>query len=96
MIICDSRLPYPDYRAKILSNELVTISFIIRFAYIWTHVYHAMRALFCFPKDMIQKENRKEINFPIEIGSEGGFIKQNILFPYQKEKLSAFCFANSE
>ena len=96
MIICDSRLPYPDYRAKILSNKLVTISFIIRFAYIWTYVYNAMRALFCFPKEMDQKENRTEINFPIEISGEVGFTKQNILFPYRKERLSLFRFANSE
>lgn len=96
MIICDSRLPYPDYRAKTLSNKLVTISFIIRFDYIWTHVYNAMRALFCFSKEMIQKENRKEINFPIEISGEVEFTKQNILFPYRKERLSLFRFANSE
>lgn len=29
-----------------------------------------MRALFCFPKEMDQKENRTEINFPIEIKNE--------------------------
>ena len=55
-----------------------------------------MRALFCFSKEMIQKENRKEINFPIEISGEVGFTKRNVLFPYQIERLSLFCFANSE
>ena len=55
-----------------------------------------MNVLFYFPKGNIQKENRKEINFPIEIIGEWKFIKQNILFPYRKEKLSLFCFANSE
>ena len=55
-----------------------------------------MRALFCFPKEMDQKENRTEINFPIEISGEVGFTKQNILFPYRKERLSLFRFANSE
>lgn len=49
-----------------------------------------------FPKGNIQKENWKEINFPIEISGERKFTKQNILFPYRKERLSLFCFANSE
>lgn len=55
-----------------------------------------MNVSFYFPKWNIQKENRKEINYPTEISGKGGFTKQNILFPYRKEKLSLFCFANSE
>lgn len=55
-----------------------------------------MNVSFYFPKGNIQKENRKEINYPTEISGKGGFTKQNILFPYRKEKLSLFCFENSE
>ena len=34
-----------------------------------------MNVSFYFPKGNIQKENRKETNFPIEISGEGKFIK---------------------
>lgn len=51
-----------------------------------------MEALFCFPKEMVRKDNRKEINFPIEIESEGRFTQQNILFPYRKGEAIGILF----
>ena len=51
-----------------------------------------MRELFCFPKEMDQKENRKEINFPIEISGEVGFTKQNIFISLSERKAIAVLF----
>lgn len=51
-----------------------------------------MNVSFYFPKGNIQKENRKEINYPTEISGKGGFTKQNIFISLSERKAIAVLF----